>query len=250
MGSFWSNFTKSRTGERKRGLGRWFQVLEDRFMTLFWANLLFLAFALPFLVSLFFFTQIGDILSLAGMILGLVLLGPGMTALSYITMQVIRDRHVYVWEDFLKSVKRDWKQSVAFALLMGALWRAFAYALRLILAIQGGLGPMYGAVFAVNAFLVMGLTILGFQQIAMVELPFYGIVKNAFLLIFAGKGHGFRAVVFALAAVGACLWFYEYFVFILLLGAPVMILMTANLMLLPVFEEFFPEDDGTLEERT
>ena len=242
MGSFWSNFTKSRTGERKRGLGRWFQILEDRFMVLFWANLLCVAMALPFLISLFFFAQVGDSLSLLGMVLGLAVLGPGVTALSYITMQVIRDKHVEVWQDFWKSVKRDWKQSVLFALLVGALWGAFAYALRLILVIQGGLGPVYAAVFGLNAFLVMGLTLIGFQQIAMVQLPFYGVVKNAFLLIFAGKGHAFGAVLLSLAAVGACLWFYEYFVFILLLGAPVLIVMTANLMLSPVFAEFFPEE--------
>ena len=239
MGSFWHNFTKSRTGERKRGLGRWFQILEDRFMTLFWANLLFLAFALPFLACLFFFSQIGDILSLAGMVLGLIPLGMGMTALSYITMQVIRDKPVYVWEDFRKSVRRDWKQSAGFALLAGALWGAFAYALRLILTIHGGMHPAYAAVFAINAFVLMGLAV------RVVQLPFYGVLKNAFLLIFAGKGHGFRAVVFAIASVAACLWFYEYFVFILLLGAPVLIVMTANLMLLPVFEEFFPEEEET-----
>lgn len=244
MGSFWRNFTVSRTGERKQGLGRWFQILEDRFMTLFWGNLLCMAFALPFLIGLFFFTQTGDYLSLLGMILGLVVMGPGITALDYLTMQVIRDKHVYVWEDFLKSLRRDWKQSVLYALLMGTLWGAFAYALRLILAIQGGLGPMYTAVFALNAFLVMGLTVIGFQQIAMVQLPFYGVVKNAFLLIFAGKGRAFGAILFALGAVCACLWFYEYFVFILLLGAPVLILMTANLILLPVFEEFFPEEEA------
>ena len=243
MGSFWDNFTASRTGERKQGLGRWFQVLEDRFMSLFWANLLCMAFALPFLISLFFFTQTGDSLSLLGMVLGLILLGPGITALDYLTMQIIRDKHVYVWEDFLKSVRRDWKQSVLFSLVVGALWGAFAYALRLILVIQGGLGPMYTAVFALNAFLVMGLTVIGFQQIAMVQLPFYGVVKNAFLLIFAGKGRSLGAILFALGAVCACLWFYEYFVFILLLGAPVLILMTANLILLPVFEEFFPEEE-------
>lgn len=243
MGSFWRNFTVSRTGERKQGLGRWFQILEDRFMTLFWGNLLCMAFALPFLIGLFFFTQTGDYLSLLGMILGLVVMGPGITALDYLTMQVIRDKHVYVWEDFLKSLRRDWKQSVLYALLMGTLWGAFAYALRLILVIQGGLGPMYTAVFALNAFLVMGLTVIGFQQIAMVRLPFYGVVKNAFLLIFAGKGRAFGAILFALGAVCACLWFYEYFVFILLLGAPVLILMTANLILLPVFEEFFPEEE-------
>lgn len=242
MGSFWSNFTKSRTGERKQGLGRWFQILEDRFMVLFWTNLLCVGSALPFLISLFFFTQTGDYLSLLGMVLGLVLLGPGITAMTFVCMQVIRDAHVDVWQDFWKSVKRDWKQSVVFALVVGALWGAFAHALRLIAVVQGGIGPMYAAVFGLDAFLVMGLTVFGFQQIAMVRLPFYGILKNGFLLMFAGKGRSFGTILFALIAVGACLWFYEYFVFILLLGAPVLIVMTANLIFYPVFEEFFPED--------
>ena len=84
---------------------------------------------------------------------------------------------------------------------------------------------------------------LGFQQIAMVQLPFFGIIRNALLLIFAGKLRAFFAILFALAAVGAALWFYEFFVFILLLGAPVLTVMTFNLIFLPVFEAFFPEDE-------
>ena len=243
MGSFWKNFTISRDGARKKGLGRWFQILEDQFMALFWTNLLCMAFALPFLVSLFFFAQIGDSLSLLGMVLGLMLLGPAFTAMNHICMQLIRDKHVYVWDDFKKSLRRDWKQSVAFSLIVGLLWGFFAYGIRLLIVIQGGLGPAYTAVFAINAFLVMGLTLLGFQQIAMVQLPFFGIIRNALLLIFAGRLRAFFAILFALAAVGAALWFYEFFVFILLLGAPVLTVMTFNLIFLPVFEAFFPEDE-------
>lgn len=243
MGSFWNNFTKSRTGERKKGLGRWFQILEDQFMSLFWANLLCVGCALPFLVSLFFFSQIGDTLSLLGMVLGLALLGPGFTAMNYICMQLIRDKHIYLWDDFKKSLRRDWKQSVVFALVAGLLWGVFAYALRLVIAVHGGLGPVFAAVFAMNAFLVMGITLLGFQQIAMVQLPFIGVLRNALLLILAGKLRSFWAILFALAVVGVSLWFYEYFVFILLLGAPVLMVMTFNLIFLPVFEEFFPEDE-------
>lgn len=243
MGSFWSNFTASRTGARKKGLGRWFQILEDQFMSLFWVNLLFIGCALPFLISLFFFLQLGDSLSLLGMVLGLALLGPGFTAMNYICMQLIRDKHIYLWDDFKKSIRRDWKQAMAFSLIAGLLWGFFAYALRLLILIQGGLGPVYTAVFAVNAFLVMGITLLGFQQVAMVQLPFFGVLRNALLLAFAGKARGFFGILFALAAVGACLYFYEYVVFILLLGAPVLIVMTFNLIFLPVFEEFFPEDE-------
>ncbi len=242
MGSFWSNFTNAPGGRRRRGLGRWFQILEDRFMTLFWANLMCMACSLIFLVSLFFFSQTGDALSLLGMVLGLVLLGPGMTAMHFLCIQTVRDKPVFLKEDFLGSIQRDWKQSAAFTLLIGLLWGTFAYALRLVTAVQGGLGLMYTLVFAVTAFVLTGLTIFGYQQIAMVQLPFYGVIKNAFLLIFAGKGRSFAAILFTMAVAGLCLWFYEYFVFILLLGVPALTVMTENLIFFPVFEELFPEE--------
>lgn len=244
MGSFWSNFTNSPGGYRKRGLGRWFQILEERFMALFWANLLCIGCALPFLAGLFFFSQTGDYLALLCMFAGLVLLGPGFTAMHFICIQTIRDKNVWVWQDFLASFKRDFKQSVLFALLMGLLWGSLVYALRLVVAVNGALGPVYALVFLLNAFVLMGLTVFGFQQIAMVRLPFYGVIKNAFLLIFAGKGRSFCAIAFAMAVVGVCLWFYQYCVFYLLLGVPALTVMTANLIFYPVFEDFFPEGDA------
>lgn len=247
MSSFWkrfgSHFKYTSADVRRRGLGRWFQILEDHFMLLFWANLLFIGCAAPFLVCLFFFCQIGDILSLAGMAVSLLLMGPGLTALSYVCMQLIRDRKVWLWENFRDCVKREWKQSVAFSLFAGLLWGTFVYALRLIIAIHGGLGIGYGLLFCLNGFLLMGVTIFGYQQIAMVQLPFYGVVKNAFLLIIAGKRHSFMAVLFALLLVGVCLWFYEYCVFYLLLGLPALLILTSNLMFYPAFTALFPEDD-------
>lgn len=243
MGSFWSHFKYAPGHVRRRGLGRWFQILEEHFMQLFWANLLCIGCALPFLVCLFFFLQTGDILSLTGMFLSLLVMGPGITALTFVSMQLIRDRKVWLWENFRDCIRREWKQSMAFTVLVGLLWGAFAYAIRLILAIHGGLGLGYALVFALNAFLVMGITIFGYQQIAMVQLPFYGVVKNAFLLIFAGKGHSFFAVLFALLVLAVSLWFYEYVVFYLLLGLPVLTILTANLIFYPAFMELFPEDD-------
>lgn len=243
MGSFWSNFSQPRTGERKRGLGRWFQILEERFMALFWTNLLLVAMALPLITGLFFFAQLGDSLSLAWVAVGLLILSPGLTAANFLTMQIIRDKPVDVWRDFWKSVRRDWKQSVGFGAAMGLLWGAIVYAMELVTAVQGGLGLMYTMVFFLCGFLATGLTALGFQQIAMVVLPFFGVFRNAFLLIFAGRGRSLGAVLVTMLLVGLCLWFYRYFVFLLVLGTPVLIIMTANLITYPVFASFFPEDE-------
>ena len=235
---------KAPGGVRRTGLARWFQILEERFMTLFWANLLCLMWALPFLIAIFFFLQTFDWLSGIGVALGIGILGPGITGLNRVCMQIIRDKPVTVTREFFSSVKRDWKQSVVFAWIVGALWGAFAWAVRLVFAAQGGLDPVLAVAFFLSAFVIMGLTVIGFQQIAMVALPFRGVLKNGFLLILAGGGRAACAIAFSLAAAAVCLHFYEYCVWYLILGAPALLVMTANLIFYPVFERFFPEEDA------
>jgi len=235
---------KAPGGVRRTGLARWFQILEERFMTLFWANLLCLAWALPLLAALFFFLQTWDWLSGVGVVLGTAVLGPGVTALNRVCMQIIRDKPVSVAQEFFASVKRDWKQSALFALIIGALWGMFAWAVRLVGLTEGGFNPVLAVAFLLSAFVMMGLTIIGFQQIAMVALPFRGVLKNGFLLILAGGGRAAGAILFSLAAAAVCLRFYEYCVWYLILGAPALLVMTANLIFYPVFEQYFPEEDA------
>lgn len=244
MGSFWGNFKKAPAGTLRTGLPRWFQILEEQFMTLLWSNLMCLMWALPFLVSLFFFLQTGDWLSGLGVALGLGILGPGITALCHICMQIIRDKPVSLPRDFLVSVKRDWKQSAVFSWIAGAFWGTLAWAVRLVAFADGGFNPALAAAFVLSAFVIMGITIIGFQQIAMVKLPFYGVLKNSLLLMLAGGGRTAGAIGFSLAAVAVCLRFYEHCVWYLVLGAPALILMTANLIFYPVFTRFFPEEEA------
>lgn len=242
MKSFWNNLKKGPAGTRRRGLARWFQILEESFMTLFWGNLLCLLFCLPFFVCLFFFLQTGDWLSGLGLFLSLGLLGPGVTGLNFLCMRLIRDKHVSLGTDFFASVKRDWKQSAALAWILGILWGTLARSVRLVGLTQGSLGIGLSALLFVSAFVMMGLTVIGFQQIAMVCLPFRGVLRNGLVLILAGGGRATAAIVFSLAAVALCLNFYQYCVWYLVLGAPALIVLTANLIFYPVFENFFPEE--------
>jgi len=244
MKSFWNNLKKAPDGVRRTGLARWFQILEESFMTLFWGNLLCLLFCLPFFVCLFFFLQTGDWLSGLGLFLSLGLLGPGVTGLNFICMRLIRDKHVSLGTDFFASVKRDWKQSAAFGWILGLLWGTLAWAVRLVSLTQGGLGIGLSAVLLVSAFVMMGLTVIGFQQIAMVCLPFRGVLRNGLVLILAGGGRAAAAIGFALAATAVCLNFYQYCVWYLVLGAPALMILTANLIFYPVFETFFPEEES------
>lgn len=213
-------------------------------MTLFWGNLLCLLFCLPFFVCLFFFLQTGDWLSGLGLFLSLGLLGPGVTGLNFLCMRLIRDKHVSLGTDFFASVKRDWKQSAALAWILGILWGTLAWSVRLVGLTQGSLGIGLSALLFVSAFVMMGLTVIGFQQIAMVCLPFRGVLRNGLVLILAGGGRAAAAIGFSLAAVALCLNFYQYCVWYLVLGAPALIVLSANLIFYPVFENFFPEEES------
>lgn len=240
--SIWDQLKKAPAGVPRSGLGRWFQLLEDRFMKLFWANFLWLLCMIPFLGCLFFALQAGDALSAAGAGLFWVLAGPANTYLCFAAMQVVRGRPVWVRQDFIGCLRACGLRSMGFAALTGLLWGGLFWAVRLVLAVQGGLGLLYALAFLCDAFVLTGITFFGHQQLAMLRLPFGAQLKNAFLLIFAGGARSFAAVAFLLAALGAGLCLYRYFVFVLLLGLPAVAVMTGSLIFYPVFARLFAAD--------
>lgn len=243
LSRFWSNFVKMPADVPRGGLGRWFQILEEHFMPLFWTNLVTFAWLLPCFACLFFLTELWDSLSWAGTYVFFVLAGPGVTALHYNCMRIVRGVPVWWWDDYMECVRREWKKAMLLSAILGALWSGYVYALRLIIAVSGGLGLMYSMLFAVCGFVLTGLTALSYQQLANVELPFGNVLKNALLLIFAGKGRSFAAVMFALAALALCARYYLYAFFVLLVGFYAVGVMTFSLIFLPVFNEFFPSGD-------
>ncbi len=237
--SLWDHLKKMPAGVPRSGPGRWFQLLEDRFMKLFWANLVWLLCMVPFLSCLFFAVQAGGLPSVAGAGLSWMLAGPANTYLSFVAMQVVRGRPVWVWQDFADCLRAGGLRSMGFAAVTGLLWGGLLWAVRLVIAVQGGLGPLYALAFLCDAFVLTGITFFGHQQLAMLRLPFAAQLKNAFLLIFAGGARSFAAVAFLLAALGAGLCLYRWFVFVLLLGLPAIVVMTGSLIFYPVFARLF-----------
>lgn len=238
--SFWDNFKKTPAGVCRTGLGLWFQLLEDHFMKLFWAGLLWAGCIAPFLVCLFFTVKTGDFLSMGGALLFWVLAGPANTYLVFVSMQLLRRRAVWVRQDFISCLRQNGLRSMALSAITGLLWGGLLWAVRLVLAVQGGLGVWYLAAFGCDAFLLTGITFFGHQQLAMVQLPFVSQLKNAFLLIFAGGARSFAAVAFMLAALCAGFAAYRFVVFVLLCGLPAVAVMTGCLIFYPVFSRLFP----------
>ena len=243
MSRFWSNFVKMPADVPRAGLGRWFQLLEERFMPLFWTNLVTMGSLLPCFACAFFLTELWDALSWLGTYVFFVLAGPCVTALHYNCMKVVRGANVWWWEDYKQCVRREWKKAMALSAIVGALWSGFAYAVRLVIGVSGGLGLGFTLVFVCCGFVLAGFTAFSYQQLSSVELPFRNVLQNALLLIFAGKGRSFAATAFALLCTIVCIKFYLYAFFLALAGLYAVAVMTFSLIFLPVFRQLFPEGD-------
>ena len=237
---FLSNFQQAPSADiQRKGLGRWFEILEVHPMKLFWANLLTLAFLLPCIAAAFFMLELWDWLSIGAVWLFYTLAGPAVTALHFICIQAARGKPIWLKEDYFSCFKREWKRAMALSALIGALWLILLLELRMAITAGNGLGllPLIGC-----GFLLSGFSVFSYQQLAMIELPFGNVIKNGVLLIFAGKGRSFAAVLYASVCIGLCVYFYGMALFALLLGFYAFSIMTVNFIFLPVFNELFPSE--------
>ena len=69
-------------------------------------------------------------------------------------------------------------------LILGVLWSVLAYGAYMVIAVDGGMSVGYLLMMLLAAYFLTGLTLFGYQQIAMLELPFGTQLKNAALLYF------------------------------------------------------------------
>lgn len=246
---FLSNFQESKDpGLQRKGLGRWFELLEVHPMKLFWSNLLTFAFLSPCIAAVFFMINLWDWLSIAAVWFSFTLAGPAVTALHFVCIQVARGKPVWLKEDYWESFRREWKGSLLLSAIIAALWLGYILCIRAYVIGSGGIEFFSMLVFVCGGFLLTGFTVFSYQQLAMIELPFGNIMRNSLLLIFAGGVRSFVTVLFAALCIGLCICFYGFALFVLLLGFYALSIMTVNFIFLPVFDRFFPEKRGKGDE--
>ena len=207
-------------------------------MPLFWVNCVTMLWLAPCFAALFFLTQLWDVLSWGLSLVCFTLAGPGITAMHFVCMKIVRGIPVWWWDDYKASVRRDWKKSMELTLALGLMWSAFVFAVRIVLGTDGALGYVQWGLFALCGYTMTGTTALGYLQLANVELPLFNVIKNALLLSYAGK-HSLRAVLFAALCTLAAVRFYGYAPIAMLLGLYSVAVMTVALMFYPTFEDIF-----------
>lgn len=166
---------------RKKGAARFFELL-GRDMASFWcAGMLALLSALPFALGLALAVMSHAVLImvLAG-VLGGMIAAPQLVGLQDTILRSLRDEPGYWWATY----RRVWKRNLKASLLPGAVGG-------LILAMQvfaawhlaSGQGAMLVVLF-VGLMLLGGLAQYIFAQVALLDLPFATLLKNAVLLFF------------------------------------------------------------------
>lgn len=225
--------------EEQTGILLWFQMLQNHGLTLFNANLLTFLSLLPAFFCLYLLLDTYDMIFWVAALVCVILAGPSITALHSACVRVVHRMPVWVTHDFKDIWKQEWKKSMVLTAILGLLWSVLAYAMYLVITVDGGLSVGHLLLFGICAYLLMGLTLFSYQQTALLELPLGTILRNSFLMIFAGKLRSVFAILFSMVILVVCVMFYGYAVYALIAGLMSMTIMTSNLIFAPVFRGLF-----------
>lgn len=165
---------------RKKGAARFVEVV-GRDLTSFWlAGLLTMLSAVPFVFGVWFSIVSHAVLPalLAG-VLGGMIAAPQICGLQDVMLRSLRDEPGFWWTTY----RRVWKRNAKASLLPGAIGG-------LILAMQifslyhmdAGQGAMMMVALLLGLIFLTGLAQYIFAQIALLDLPFGVVLKNAVLM--------------------------------------------------------------------
>lgn len=216
----------------KRGLARLWEVLGRDFMSLFVAGFLALLGMLPLAGAAVFAlyarrTVLAPVLGLAG---GLIA-GPQLCALADAILRSLRDDSGSWW----RSYRQSWRRSARAALLPGALGGALLSTQIFLLFYANVLGSPtpVGVALMTGLLLTLGLSSYLWPLLALTELPFLRLVKNAALLFLVQLPRSLAALAVVGLYWGAVLWFFP-------LAAPMLPLTNLWLPTLPAVMLVYP----------
>ena len=225
--------------EEQTGLLLWFQILQKHYLKLFGANAIAVLSLLPCAYFIYLLIQTGDVVFWGLGLALFVLASPCQTGLHSVCVRLVHRMPVWVKDEFINAWKQEWKPSMLLGLILGVLWSVLAYGAYMVVAVDGGMSVGYLLLMLLAAYFLTGLTLFGYQQIAMLELPFGTQLKNAALLIFAGKLRAFFAIVVWVGMLLVPAVYYGLAAYILLAGWVAIGVMTANVIFAPVFSRLF-----------
>ena len=166
---------------RKTGLSRLWETLSRDFWDLFRAGFLALLGCVPFLLGLAY-SLVSHVLVYAPLfgLLGGAIAGPELCGLADTVLRGLRDEPGFWW----RTYRRAWVRNARASLLPGALGGGLLSTQVFFLFHVGALGisTAVGAALAAGILVVLALSLYLWPQLALMELSFSQLVKNAALL--------------------------------------------------------------------
>lgn len=190
MGLFKRDFNKPGPGvpknaPRKRGFARFIELVGRDFGNLVKLNLLYCLCVLPAQLllglSILFIGTVWFVPLLVLAIAACIPLGPAKTAMTYIVSKMLRDDPGFIWHDFKKQFKANFKSTLLPGIVYGALTGTQAYAVVMVLGMGSG-SAITVALFLLSVLIFSMVVPYYFLQAAYLDLGPGALLKNSVLL--------------------------------------------------------------------
>lgn len=178
--------------------------------------------------------------------LPIVTIGPASTALYYTMVKVIRKERGYVFREFFKSFRLNFKRAsivgvmlvIAFAVLAFDLFYAYG-----LTSPDSSKGSVLMGVFIGISFLVVAVSIYIFPILSRFDMTIKQLIKAA---IYMSMRHMHFTILMMLVNALAVVLIYFFFAFIFI--APATVILVNSFMMELVFKKYMPVSDRPPEE--
>lgn len=248
MGLFSRNYNTPGPGvspdePRKKGFARLFELIARDVWPIFKAGFLAFLSALPFvfLLSLSIITHALLFVLIAGL-LGGMLVGPQLTGLADTILRSLRDEPGYWWETYKRAWKRNAKASLLPGAVFGLIFAIQIFTVYHLSSLSMGISTLI--ILFVGALLSLGLSNYVWPQIALLDLPFGGMLKNMVLLFMGYLPRSAGAMLVQVVYWGAFLLFFPLTSILLPLTGFWVPMLLATFIIYPPLNKSFDIENG------
>lgn len=177
----------------------------------------------------------------------IITIGPASTALYYSVVKVIRKERGYLFREFVKSFRLNFKRGaivgVLLTVILVILIFDLSYAVEL-LAVDSNKGSLLVGVFIAITFLVISIAIYAFPILSRFEMTVKQLLKAA---VFMSMRHILFTilmdVVFVISVIAVV-----YLIPIMIFLVPALSVLINSFMMEKVFKKYMPQAEGSPEE--
>lgn len=136
----------------------------------------------------------------------LITIGASTAALYTIMLKMVKNEEGYIFRDFFKAFKSNFKQATIIWLILAVCGFICWFDYRVAGAMQGTAGTVMRSLFILVGFLLMSVSIYAFALTARYENTIRATFKNAVILTVAKLPYSLVMVIVSGGAVIASLW--------------------------------------------